>query len=449
MNFSTQHPPDQYAIPAKVRNCRRHGRNRICHTGFLNHSPEPFLLRAARWFAFGSAASVLFSIAVCQILLALSFAALLMSGARLRLPRIWLPLGLFILGTLISLALSGNPAAGLPQVRKIYVFLELVVIFSTFRDLALVRRLVLCWTGIGAIVALRALVQYAQKVQEAHALGRNFYDYYMTERISGFMSHWMTFSGQEMFVFLMLLSFLLFAPGAGRRGLLLWVACGSVVGVAIVLGFTRSIVWLALPAGGLYLIWFWRRSMVLAVPVVLLAGVLVAPASVRERFDSIFQPRKNVDSNDFRKVTLRTGLEMIKAHPWFGLGPEEVKTRFNEFVPPDIPRPLPTGWYGHLHNIYVHYAAERGIPTMLALVWMLVQIPIDFLTRLRKLPPGRSDVKFVLHGAVAVVIATMLGGLFELNLGDSEVLTMFLTAVACGYVALDVSSGEKAESAVV
>ena len=81
-----------------------------------------------------------------------------------------------------------------------------------------------------------------------------------------------------------------------------------------------------------------------------------------------------VDSNQHRIVTWRTGLEMIRAHPWFGLGPEEVKLQFNSYVPADIPRPLPEGWYGHLHNIYLQYAAERGIPTMLLMLWMLGQI---------------------------------------------------------------------------
>src|ERR1044071_4462956 len=93
---------------------------------------EPLLLRTARWCAFGSAASVVLSIAASQTLLALSVAALLMSGARLRLPRIWLPLALFILATLLSLAFSDNPASGIPQVRKFYVLLELLVVFCTF-----------------------------------------------------------------------------------------------------------------------------------------------------------------------------------------------------------------------------------------------------------------------------------------------------------------------------
>jgi len=37
------------------------------------------------------------------------------------------------------------------------------------------------------------------------------------------------------------------------------------------------------------------------------------------------------------------------------------------------------------------------------------------------------------------VIATMVEGFFEVNLGDSEVLTMFLVAIACGYAALAIA----------
>ena len=85
---------------------------------------EPILLRSARWLAFGSAAAIMVGIAPSQILLALSFAALLACGEKLRLPRIWLPLGLFLLGTVVSLLLSDDPTAGLPQIRKFYVFLD-------------------------------------------------------------------------------------------------------------------------------------------------------------------------------------------------------------------------------------------------------------------------------------------------------------------------------------
>jgi len=409
-------------------------------------SSETLLFRAARWLTFGSAVAILFSIAASQILLALALAALLLSGGRMRLPRIWLPLGLFLLGTLISLALSPDPAAGLPQVRKIFVFTTLLVVFSTLRDMRTIRWLFLCWAGAGTLTALRGLVQFGHKVQEAHAQGRGFYEYYIAERITGFTSHWMTFGGQEMFALLMTTAFLFFACIARKR-VWLWLLCALLMATALLLGFTRGI-WLASAGAGLYLLWFWKRALAAALPVALLLIAFLAPASIRERFSSLRNPGK-LDSNQHRIVTWRTGLEMIRAHPWFGLGPEEVKLQFNSYVPADIPRPLPEGWYGHLHNIYLQYAAERGIPTMLLMLWMLGQILWDCLRGVWRLPPGRSDLRFVLHGAIAVVIATMISGIFEYNLGDSEVLTMFLVVTGCAYAALDGEAGEAKKDTAV
>jgi O-antigen ligase len=400
------------------------------------NQPQSLPLRLAQWLTFGSAAAILLSIAISQILLALAVAALLISGEKLRLPPIKLPLLLFLLGTVISLAFSGEPAAGLPQIRKFFVFLELLVVFSTLRDTVLIRRLMLSWAAVGGLIAVRGLVQFAAKVREAHELGRNFYDYYApAERLTGFMSHWMTFSGQEMFVLLMLASFLFFAPAAIQRRWV-WLLCAGLMALALLLGFTRSI-WLATAVAGVYLCWFFRRWLVPLAPVALVLVFFLAPAAVRERITSLTRPKQGVDSNEFRVVTWRTGVRMIEKHPLLGLGPEGVKLHFAEYVPADIPRPLPSGWYGHLHNIYLHYAAERGIPTMLMLMWLLLKIIFDFWRGLIALPPGRGNRRFLLHGGMAVVLATMVAGFFELNLGDSEVLTMFLVVVGCGYLALE------------
>jgi len=395
---------------------------------------ESRLVSIARWLAFGSASLILLGIAPSQIFLALALAALLACGEALRLPRIRLPLLLFLLGTLVSLLLSGNPVAGLPQIRKFYVFTELLVVFSLLRSLKMVRMLFLTWAGIGAITAIRGCVQFVGKVQEAHRLGRDFYAFYVGERITGFTSHWNTYSAEEMFAVIMLLSFLFFGRPVRRR-LWIWLICTALISVAIVLGETRGI-WIAVAVGVLYLLWYWKRWLVALAPVIVLVGFFAAPAHLQDRLTSIFKP-KAADSNQFRVVTWRTGLRMIEAHPWFGLGPEGPKLHFDEYVPADVPRPLPSGWYGHLHNIYLHYAAERGIPTMLILMWMLLQIIVDFWRGLKALPPGPSDRRFLLHGGIAVVLATMAEGFVELNLGDSEVLTMFLVVVACGYLALE------------
>ena len=49
------------------------------------------------------------------------------------------------------------------------------------------------------------------------------------------------------------------------------------------------------------------------------------------------------------------------------------------------------------------------------------------------LDPG---ARFVLHGAIAVILAVLAEGFFEYNLGDSEVLTVFLNVMGFGYIAL-------------
>jgi len=396
------------------------------------HSPESLSARAARWLTFLSAVAILFSIAASQILLALALAALMLSGERLRLPPIRLPLALFLAGTVLALAFSDHPAQGLPQIRKFYVFCELLVVYCSLRDLRMIRWLFLTWAGFGGITAIRSFVQFAAKVHQAHELHLDFYTYYVGERITGFMSHWNTFSAEEMFALLMLCALLLFGPASRRTWI--WGIAAGLMGAAVLLAETR-VVWIATAAAAVYLAWFWKRWLVLALPVLAALVFLVSPPSLRERFTSLVHP-SGADSNQFRIVTWRTGLRMIEAHPWLGLGPEGPHYQFDEYLPPDV-KQKPSGWYGHLHNIYLQYAAERGIPVMLIMLWMLGRILYDFWRGLKNAPPGRSDRRYLLHGGIAVVLATLIEGFAEYNLGDSEVLTMFLVVVACGYIALE------------
>ena len=391
---------------------------------------RPELERAAFFVTFASCVSILFSIAVSQILMGAALLLLLASRSKLRLPPVWVPMVVFMTGTMISWTLSGDMRKGLPQIRKFYVWVILLLVFSTYRKLSEIRWTVIAWTAVAAGSALYSFVQFAEKVQDAIDTDQDFYQSYVARRITGFMGHWMTFGGEEMVVLLFLAAFLFFAVASRRWKVAGWV-CGGVLLVSMMLGFTRGI-WLGTLAGGLYLLWFWKRWLIAIVPVVLLAAMFIGP--VRERVASMFQPHGERDSNEFRIVVWRTGLEMIRAHPWFGLGPEQVGPHVDQYVPRDIKRPLPDGYYGHLHNIYIHYAAERGIPTMLAMMWLIGRALWDFASTLwRKRPTG--DARFVLHAAVAVIIGLLVVGCVEYNLGDSEVLTLFLCTVCFGYLA--------------
>jgi O-antigen ligase len=160
--------------------------------------------------------------------------------------------------------------------------------------------------------------------------------------------------------------------------------------------------------------------------------MVVNPFGIGERERSIFQPHGEEDSNQHRVVTRRIGWAMIKAHPWLGVGPEQVGKLYTNYVPADVTK-LPTGYYQHLHNVYIHYAAERGVPTMLMLVWMLLRALYDFIRALLRLPKD-ADTRWVLHMGIAVIIAIMVAAWEEVNLGTSVVLAMFLAVLGCGYV---------------
>jgi putative inorganic carbon (HCO3(-)) transporter len=392
-------------------------------------SSSALLIRAALWCSAGALVADFISIAVSQTLLGIALALMLLSGVKLRFPPIGWPLGLFLSGTLLSLVLSQYPSEGHSQIRKFYIFAILLVIVTMVRQVSEVRRMFLAIIGLSALSATRGLFQYWKKWNAAQETGQDFTQAYIADRITGFMSHWMTFGGEMLIALMLALAYLMFAErrrwSIGVPGLLLL--------LAIVLGWTRGI-YLGVAAGALYLVWEWNKKMVLALPVLGALVFAVSPPSLQNRLLSIVRPRGTMDSNEHRRVTWTTGMEMIKAHPVFGGGPEHPKLHFKEYVPASIPKPLPEGWYEHLHNIYLQIAAERGIPALLIFFWWIGKMIYDFRRRLAQLGPGADDRRFILHAAIAVVIGTLVTGIFENNLFDSEVLMGFLGVCACAYV---------------
>jgi O-antigen ligase len=394
----------------------------------------------ALWCAYGSGVAVIFSIAISQILLGIALYSMIQGRIRPRFPRIALPLGLFLAGTLIAFAFSEVPSAGVSQLKHMFIFLTLPIVYTTFRTTERSATYFMAVVGATALMAALGCVQYAQKLQAAHAAGKSFYEFYLEARISGLQRHWMAFSGQELYGLLIAGAWLFFAPKPKRWTPRTWdligLACAGLICLALLFSETRSI-WLAAFFAALYLLWCWKRIFAVLAPVVVALGILVAPANIQKRVVSIVHPNGYTDSNAHRLVCWRTGFEMIKAHPLLGLGPDVQKLKFYDYVPPEIPWPLPTGFYGHLHNIYIQYAADRGIPTMLMMVWFLVQIILDATRKLKTLPPGRSAQRFVLHSAVACTIGSMIFGVFEYNMNTSVVLALFLAIAACSAIAVE------------
>jgi O-antigen ligase len=388
------------------------------------------------YLAMAAAVTSVVSIAASQILMGLALVALIIERRKIVLPPFWPYLAAFAGLTIVSLLASGDPAHGLPQIKKFFVYLMPILLLSALAKPIEIRLVAYGWALGATLSALWSFVQFSRKYQQAQQIHGDLYEVYLGSRITGFMGHWMTFSGVQMIVLLLLASLVFFYAARRAR---LWLLCAAaVIGISLVLSFTRS-VWLGAALGGIYLLWYWRRWAILALPIVVIALAAANPFALRQRMISSFRPRGDMDSNRFRDIARRTGWEMIKAHPWLGVGPEQVGPQFQSYVPADIARPLPPGYYSHLHNTLVHYAAERGVPAALAFLGFLVKILYDFLRGLKA--GGNSESRWILRGGIAAVIAILASGFYEVNLGDSEVLATFLAVVACGYASL--ASAEK------
>jgi O-antigen ligase len=355
------------------------------------------------------------SIAASQVLLGLSLLIWLIHRPPLKWPAGAWWAAAFLGLTLLAALLSGDARSALPQVRKLYLW-TLLPLGATFLTPTF-SRAVLVWPMllVCAASAIWSFWEYWLKWQAATMAGQDFYLAYVADRITGFMSHWMTFGAHMLIGFCLAGALLLFAsPSRLTRIFLLLLL--AIFTAAILLGQTRSI-WLGLFCSAVVLTVRWRPLALLSLPVLGLVVFLAAPGVVQTRLVSIVRPQGDIDSNSHREITRQVGLRMIAAHPWLGLGPEGPGKNFDAYLPvPRSVRPLPDGYYGHLHNVYLQYAAERGLP---ALFCFVVFVALNARRWWQAPSPLRQFALATLAGLAA-------SGLFEHNLGDSEVLTPFL-----------------------
>jgi putative inorganic carbon (HCO3(-)) transporter len=423
---------------------------------------------AARWaslFFSLHILTLLLSIAVTQAFLAAATVAyltyLLRSRPPISFPPVKLPLLLFCLATFNSLLWAEHPAVGWPAVRKLVLFLILLLSVNL---VAGARHFGALFRGLFLVSALAGLVGIGQFVIQYHSVRHLHPDlvyYYMTlTRIHGFMGHWMNFGGQQMLVFSALLAFLLLShgviPSAARnlallrggsrredqskiprcarndtlqhsRGKGLYWLVMAVVATSLVLNFTRG-VWLGGVVATLYIVARWKARALWAIPVLLLVADLAAPSMIRQRVSLALHP------NDDPALAIRlemwgVGLRMVREHPWVGVGPENIPRVYTQYLLPGT-TPI-AGYHNHLHDNFLQLAAERGLLClaawlgfMLALGWNILRIR-DRLSRWR----------WVADAAFAAWLAFLAEGFFEYNFGTSPVLMVFLLLMSTPFVA--------------
>ncbi len=392
--------------------------------------PEVFLARWASVFFSLSVLTFLISLSVSQAFLALAGVLYAVQVLRARpavaFPPVKLPLALFCLLTILSVFAATNPTAGWLAVRKLVLFAIFLLGVNLVVSARHLKALFLALFLESALAGLFGIVQFVEQYRAVRQFHPDqVYYYMMIERISGFMGHWMNFGGQQMLVALALVAFLLFAP---RPKKIAW-AMMAVIAVSIVLNFTRG-VWLGCFVGGLYLVARWKPRWLLAVPALVLAGFLVAPQLIRQRVALAFHPSRD-PALSIRFEMWHAGLEMIREHPWLGVGPNNIVEVYILYLPPG--KTPEVGYHEHMHNNFIQFGAERGLPCLAAWVWLMAALGLHTWRIRRRLTPG--DNAWVADAALAGWLALLVEGCFEYNFGTSPVLMLFLFVSAAPFAA--------------
>jgi O-antigen ligase len=115
---------------------------------------------------------------------------------------------------------------------------------------------------------------------------------------------------------------------------------------------------------------------------------------------------------------------MIRDHPWFGVGPDEVKPLYRQYRDPasrDVEVP-------HLHDNAIQFAAANGLPACAAYLALMAFFFAGTGRLLRReTDPGRAAI---LAGCWLAVVALFVAGFFEYNFGDTEVEMATLVVLA-------------------
>ncbi len=134
------------------------------------------------------------------------------------------------------------------------------------------------------------------------------------------------------------------------------------------------------------LLTFYSKRKVLGIATLVLAAFLFlrfAPSKAMERYESIPNAAEVDPSAIGRLEAWKTGLAMMKAHPFFGVGPLNFDTDFSRYSHYEARAP---------HNAFVALGAESGIPSCLLFVGIVLSAIGEMWWLRRKLQRNPDNV---------------------------------------------------------
>jgi O-antigen ligase len=365
------------------------------------------------------------SISLSQITLVALAAWLLLARAMgrpvtLRAPLLG-PIAAFAAASVLAALASGHRVESLVACKGLLDLLALFVIASALPDAATARRFA---TWLILALALSAIAGIVQVVAcpgpDAIAHGPTLAEKFLRKctRARGFYSIYMTLAG---ILALAMTAALPRLARLEREGW--WLAPAWLLsGVGLALTYVRG-AWLGFVAGALaVLIGLGRRGLFAAAALLLIGTATVALLpGVGARVRTIGSSTD--DTTRDRLAMIEAGRRLVLRHPVLGIGPGQVKRIYPSVATAEAMRHSTS----HLHNTPLQITVERGLVGLATWLWIFVAGLVRGTVVMRRLP---AHDRAIALGVLAAIVTFLVGGLFEYNFGDTEVLLVMLALMA-------------------
>jgi len=331
--------------------------------------------------------------------------------ARVLLP----PLLAFAAVTVAGVPFSFDPVVSAGLLPRLLLFLT-VPLAAALIDARWWRVMVGGLAAMGSVLGAWGILQYVLAAGDADL------------RIAGPMSTYMTYAGWLAVVVLVLWAELVLSP----RGRWWYLLPAALIGsTALVLSYTRS-AWVGMALGLLMLAAVWQRRLLLLYPLLAVLVWLAVPRAVLDRALSIVDLQQH--ANYDRVCMVISGVQMIRDHPWSGVGLDMVRRVYPLYRRDDAPQ-----WRTpHLHNNLLQIAAERGLLALAAYVWFLAAF---FVATWRGLPALSGADRAAVAATLIAVVGVTATGFFEYNFWDAEIQYLTLTLMGAGMGRVEARAG--------
>jgi len=372
------------------------------------------------------------SIAVTQMALGVALILQLVRwlGMKEALPpiRMHIAVGLLAVWALLMVPLSSESSQSMLYYRRFYLFAALWVTAGIATTEY--RRWILLTGAISGAVIVSILGTINIFRETGGIFSHRF----------GEMSNPMT-SGCLLMLTLLVCWGVVLAGKVTRRARVIILLASTPVFLGLLQTMTRS-AWLGLVAGMLAMVFFVRPRYFAGLLVLLLVALVFLPditgavlserAASRVQWDYILNGRNTT----LRLEMWEGGWEMVKRHPWTGVGDRDLLS-----IAPDYYGDESTSYYGHLHSNLVMFAVIWGIPGFVLSVGLLGWLAYLLVKGYREVhyPPWAGGW---LLGAIGVWVAFFVAGMTEWYFGDAESMQFFLAIMGIALGGTVIKTGE-------